>query len=52
MIQAKLQNMLAKFQTVHLWIYFEQCCDHWTCCINSQGDYSEGSIDWKGNSCL
>ena len=52
LIQTKLQNMLAMFQTVHLSKCFEQRYDHWTCCINSQGDYSEGSIDWKGKSCL
>lgn len=35
MIQAKLHNMLAKFQTMHLWKCFVQWCDHWTCCINT-----------------
>jgi len=34
MIQAKLHNMLATFQTTNLWKCFEQQCDQWTCCIN------------------
>jgi len=34
MIQAKLRNMLATFQTTNLWKCFEQQCDQWTCCIN------------------
>ena len=36
MIQAKLHNMLAIFQTMHLWKCLEQQCDKWTCCINSK----------------
>jgi len=36
MTQAKLQNMLVKFQTAHQWKCFEQQYDHWTCCVNSQ----------------
>ena len=36
MIQAKLQNVLATFQTMHLSKCFEQRYDHWTCCINSK----------------
>jgi hypothetical protein len=37
MIQAKLQNTFAEFQTLHLWKCFEQRYDHWTCCISSKG---------------
>jgi hypothetical protein len=36
MIQAKLQNMLSKFQTMHLWKYFGQRYDNWACCINTK----------------
>jgi len=42
-IQAKLQNALAKFQTKHLEC-FEQLHDCWACCVKSQGNYSEGTI--------
>ena len=36
MIQAKLQNMLPKFQTTHLWKCFGQLYDNWACCINTK----------------
>jgi len=52
MIQAKLQNTLAGFQTVH----FSQCCEQWYhCCAHctkSQGNYSECcNTDWKVKWC-
>jgi hypothetical protein len=45
MVQGELQNMLAKFQTLNMWKCFGPRYDHWSCCINSQGDYLEDNID-------
>jgi hypothetical protein len=48
MIQAKLQGLLAKFQTAHFTECFKQWGNCWATCIKSQGDCFEGdSIDWK-----
>ena len=51
MIQAKLQDMVAKFQTMHIMNCFEQWHDKWACCTKSQGDYFEGAytmlLQWR-----
>ena len=44
MIQAKLHNPLAKFQTAHLWKCFEHWHDHWTCCINSKDTVQRAAL--------
>lgn len=44
MIEAKMWVALDKFQTVQSINCFEQWHDCWTCCMKSQGDYSEPLI--------
>lgn len=48
MIEAILQELLAKFQTAHFTKCFKQWGSCWATCIKSQGDCFEGgSMDWK-----
>jgi hypothetical protein len=49
MIAAKLQDVLAKFQTV----YFTQCleqCDCWAYCMKAKEGYFEGDITQPNNN--
>jgi hypothetical protein len=42
MIQGKLQDTLAKFQTMYITITFERWRDHWARYIKYKGEYFDG----------
>jgi hypothetical protein len=44
MIAAKLQDVLAKFQTVYFTQCLEQWCDCWAYCMKAKERYFEGDI--------
>jgi hypothetical protein len=44
MTAAKLQDVLAKFQTVYFTKFLEQCCDCWVHCMKAKEGYFERDI--------